>query len=121
MDLYSVKDISTKEQTHFFTIFLDPGHEVYKGHFPKQPVTPGVLQLRIVRELLEKVVDRKLQLKFAQSLKFLSFMDPNRTEALKVSIHLLEASNDELKIKADITDEARIYFKMMASFGNARN
>ncbi len=121
MDLFTIKDSSSKENIHVFTIVLDPDHEVYKGHFPTQPVTPGVLQLRIIRELLEKTVGKVLLLKSAQNLKFLRFIDPNLTKELKVSINLLEVSEVALKVKADIADDSGVYCKMMASFGNAVN
>jgi len=121
MELYSINERSSIDQTHVFKVVLDPDHEVYKGHFPGQPVTPGVLQVRIIRELLEQTAEKMLSLKTAQNLKFLRFIDPNEVQELKVSIHILDNSDDELKVKADIADNDGVYFKMMATFGNAEH
>ena len=37
----------------FYSITIDQGHDIYKGHFPGFPVTPGVVEIEIVKELME--------------------------------------------------------------------
>lgn len=39
-------------------VMLNPQHSLYAGHFPQQPVVPGVCTLQMIKECLEKI-DRK--------------------------------------------------------------
>lgn len=42
-----------------FRVRLDAAHPVYAGHFPGNPVLPGVCTLQIVRECLERGTGRR--------------------------------------------------------------
>ena len=36
-------------------VMLNPQHVIYNGHFPQQPVVPGVCMLQIIKECIEKI------------------------------------------------------------------
>jgi 3-hydroxyacyl-[acyl-carrier-protein] dehydratase len=57
-------------------ITIDAGHRVFDGHFPGQPVVPGVCMMQIVRELVELGVGAPLHIKTADNMKFLSILNP---------------------------------------------
>ncbi len=67
---------------------LSPCREsvVYQAHFPGNPVTPGVLMIGIVVELLKKYFNRSIQLRRAKNVKFLSIMTPDDIEGVTVEI-----------------------------------
>ena len=48
---------------------------VYKGHFPGHAVTPGVLMLQAVAELLSQVSGHRLDIKKVNNVKYLSMME----------------------------------------------
>ena len=50
---------------------------VYRGHFPGQPVTPGVLMLQAVVELLSQASGKQLTLKKVNNVKYLAMMGPD--------------------------------------------
>ena len=50
---------------------------VYRGHFPSQPVTPGVLMLQAVVELLSQASGKQLTLKKVNNVKYLAMMGPD--------------------------------------------
>ena len=61
-DFYTVKEkkqISEKEIS--VVIELNQQHAIYSGHFPDQPIVPGVCQIQIVKELLEDLMGKKLK------------------------------------------------------------
>ena len=58
------------------SVHLDEHHAVFKGHFPDQPVMPGVCTLQIVQELLEEHLGRSLRLSSASNIKFMALIDP---------------------------------------------
>lgn len=53
-------------------IELLPDHPVYKGHFPGQPVVPGVFTLALVRECASKVTGRDMKYAAIKECKFIS-------------------------------------------------
>ena len=57
-------------------ITIDAGHSIFDGHFPGQPVVPGVCMMQIVRELVEQGVGTPLQINTADNMKFLSILNP---------------------------------------------
>ena len=44
-------------------VMLNPQHPIYNGHFPQQPVVPGVCMLQMIKECIEKIQQAPLQYK----------------------------------------------------------
>jgi 3-hydroxyacyl-[acyl-carrier-protein] dehydratase len=116
MDLYTIHDQAIEESPFSFTVDLNPEHPVYKGHFPAQPVTPGVLLSKMIRELTEKALDKKLRLVAAHHIKFLRPVDPNHTPRLNIIIQPSEGADDSIKVNAVASFNEETYFKISASF-----
>lgn len=55
-DLYSIDKTSPIEGGALFIVSIHPDCEVYKGHFPGEPVTPGVCSVQMIKECAEKVL-----------------------------------------------------------------
>ncbi len=67
------------EGDNSFQLTLNPECMIYKAHFPGHPVTPGVCIIQIALELLEILLERKVELKEVVNAKFLSVIDPEET------------------------------------------
>lgn len=50
---------------------------VYSGHFPDHPVTPGVLMIQAVVELLSQATGKHLKLQKVNNVKYLAMMGPD--------------------------------------------
>lgn len=110
-DFFDVLESSVSEAGFITTIKLNPGHIVYSGHFPGYPVTPGVIQIQIVHELLEKHFQRSLKLSEMRQCKFLKVLNPEETS--QIVIHIEFTSADELLyIKARGEDGIEVFFKL---------
>lgn len=55
---------------------LLPDHPVYKGHFPAQPVVPGVFTLALIRECASAVTGRDMEYADIKECKFISALLP---------------------------------------------
>ena len=110
-ELFEVLESTTSETGFIATIKLYAGHVVYAGHFPGQPVTPGVIQLQIVHELLEKHFNRNLKLITMHQCKFLKILNPNETSQIVVRIEFTR-QEELLHIKAWGENGATIFFKL---------
>lgn len=77
-NLYSVNQIllSDDAATCDAVIDLRQDHEIFSGHFPGNPVLPGVCMVQIIKELVEEVKHIPVVLKTAQNIKFLHPVNP---------------------------------------------
>src|SRR5258708_3440127 len=96
-------------------IKLNPRHEIFDGHFPGNPVTPGVVQLQMVKEILENYFKRELKLISISRCKFLNILNPEETPVLTIRIEISEA-DDLIKVSVTGQDKERAYFKLNASY-----
>lgn len=114
-DLFEVLESSISETSFVTTIKLDPGHPIYSGHFPGHPVTPGVIQLQIVHELLENFFCKNLQLLTLLHCKFLKILNPNETP--RIVVYIIFSRVDELvNIKARGENGTTIFFNIDSTY-----
>lgn len=95
-----------------FTLRLDPGHFIYKAHFPGQPITPGVVIIQIALELLELLMDRPVQLSSIRNVKFLHVIDPDETPDLKYEYHKLSTEEEQVKVQVEVSGGEVVFAKI---------
>jgi 3-hydroxyacyl-[acyl-carrier-protein] dehydratase len=76
-DLYSIHDMQQGDNTLSGTIRFNQQHQIFDGHFPGQPVVPGVCMIQIVKELLQQHISKPLQLSSTGQVKFLQLITPD--------------------------------------------
>ena len=113
-DLYNVLETSVTDGGFSTTIRLNPKHIVYAGHFPGHPVTPGVIQLQIVHELLEHHLSVKLKLIEMPQCKFQKILNPDETSQLVIYIEIKQ--HNDLIVNARGGNGSDIFFKLNAVY-----
>jgi len=115
-DFYTLE---TQEKTeggsYIANIKLNQAHDIFKGHFPGNPVTPGVCMMQIVKELTEQFTGKKLFLKSASNVKFMAIINPFETPDLKMQLDIKEIEN-ELKVKNTTSFGETIALKMSVNY-----
>lgn len=98
-DFYTIisKEVVSKEMLHV-TIKLHKENPVFKGHFPGNPITPGVCMLQIVKEIVENQFNCTLLLQKISNIKFTALINPfiNSELLLEISTNQIE---DTIKMK----------------------
>ncbi len=69
---------------------INADHSIFEGHFPNNPVTPGVVQLEIVKELVSDFIGRKVNLSTLSNSKFLAILNPVETPNVNVNLSIKE-------------------------------
>ena len=95
-----------------FSVKLNPGHPVYKGHFPGNPVVPGVCQVQMIKELSSLVLNKEIILSYSDNIKFLSMIRPSETEILTLSLDIREKENECWSVNAVISRENQVFLKL---------
>lgn len=93
------------------TISLDPEHPIYGGHFPGNPVVPGACQLRMITEIVSEIAGKKLKLLEADTIKYLSMINPNEHPKLTVDCILKQNEQGAIRVTASISDNDVVFFK----------
>lgn len=100
------------------TVKINPSHTIFDGHFPNNPVTPGVAQLQIVKEILEDVFQKELLLKEMRNCKFLAILNPTETPFfdLEINYETIENTSFQISAKGTTDDESKTFFKFTAKY-----
>jgi 3-hydroxyacyl-[acyl-carrier-protein] dehydratase len=94
-----------------FTIKLNPDHPVYKGHFPGNPVVPGVCQVQMIKELTSLILKTDLVIHQSDNIKFLSMIIPSMNNLLKISIDIKEKGSGSWHVNSVIKNEDVVFLK----------
>jgi 3-hydroxyacyl-[acyl-carrier-protein] dehydratase len=84
-DFYTVEGLSTTDDSMSCTVRFNPAHEIFKGHFPGQPVVPGVCMIQMVKEMLGEHLGKPMFLRSTGQVKFLQLITPNISPVLNLS------------------------------------
>lgn len=115
-DFYTLQSYEKAENGSFVAnIKLNKDHDIFKGHFPGNPVTPGVCMMQIVKELTEEFTNSKLFLKTASNVKFMAIINPFETPDLIIQLDINEIE-DEIKVKNTTLFGETIALKMSVNY-----
>jgi len=94
-------------------------HPIFEGHFPGQPVVPGVCMLQIVKELTIMALGSPLQLQKAVEMKFLAVIDPGIQRAVSISLHYSGEVDNFVSVSASLFNRETVFFKFKGIFSRA--
>lgn len=115
-DFYNVNNIeSTGDGTYHAFISLNAAHEIFQGHFPGNPVTPGVCMMQITKEIAEEITAKKLFLASASNVKFMAIINPLETPDLVLELQIDE-NEDIVKLKNTTSFGETIALKMNINY-----
>lgn len=114
-DFYKLREQVETDTGWDFKVELNPNHEIYTGHFPNQPIVPGVCNLQIIRECAEGVLKQKVQIVTISSCKYLAVVDPSKNKDLSIQLNLKELGNSEYTLQAVGTFDQTDFIKLKAT------
>lgn len=114
-NFYELKSQESENNIFKAKITLNQDHEIFQGHFPGNPVTPGVCMMQIVKELTEYFTDSKLFLKSASNVKFMAIINPFETPDLLLELDIKE-KDGELKVKNTTSFGETIALKLSVTY-----
>ena len=112
-DFYQTTYCTLTDGTLTATVLLNAQHDIFKGHFPNNPITPGVCMLQIFRELVEQSIHKKLFIKECSNVKFMALINPETHSELAITIGL-QPFDGGYKMKASAKFESTTALKVNA-------
>jgi len=114
-NFYTVDELTKSENELQASIQFHPEHEIFEGHFPGQPVVPGVCMVQIVKEFMQLATEEKLMFSKGNQIKFLQLLVPVSGEAIQVNISWKKEENTFIT-NADFKKENVPVFKLSGTF-----
>lgn len=99
-DFFSIEAFELIDSTGQGRVQLNPLNAIFKGHFPGEPVVPGVTMIRMSEELVSKGLNQTWRIKESKSIKFLSVIDPNLDTILNFDFQI---KPEDGQLKMDFT------------------
>lgn len=113
--LFKTEEISPS-QAYIFTVILNADHPLYEGHFPQQPIVPGVLMIALVKDLLEIQLQKKLQLAKARNIKYLNILIPTKDQQVAVELQIDLSNPESILAMGSIKHLETVYCKYKLEF-----
>jgi len=97
-DFYTIKSQNLEEDTKKYEVLINKDHAVFLGHFPDNPVMPGVCMIQIIKELTEGLVGKSLFMEKCSNVKFTALINPQVNDLLTLDITIKEVEG-KYKVK----------------------
>ena len=103
--LYTILALTTDEKREKISalISLNKDHAIFGGHFPGNPILPGVCTVQIVKELLETSFGSELMLRKASNIKYLGFVSPTASPEVQFNLLIRDHTAGVLTCSANVT------------------
>ena len=111
-DLYEISQIVKQQNDFKATITINPAHEIFAGHFPGQPVVPGVFLVEILASSVTEIIGKQLIIKEASNLKFLQVIDPEVHGSVLLDGSIVIVSDGNYRVDATIRLGEVLFTKM---------
>ena len=98
------------------TVSLNDSHPIFTGHFPGNPVVPGVCQIQMIKELVEKAVMQQLRLTESDNIKFLSMISPLVNKQLEFVVQIKPSEERQIVVIASIGAGTTQFLKFKGKF-----
>ena len=116
---FTIKDIHSDEDgPERLTAHLEliPSHAIYQGHFPENPVVPGVCIVEMIKETLAQHFKKELVLVTAQEIKFLNLINPNEHPKLELEIKIKYPGDELMHAQVVVKIDEHVFTKFRGSF-----
>lgn len=115
-EIYTIQKIIEQDSVLLARLNINAKHAVFKGHFPQQPVLPGVVQIGMIKTVLNKQFARNYQLESIKNAKYLAMVIPDENRNLVLEVKYSEIEENALRVKAVLTAEERVFLKFSGNF-----
>lgn len=99
-DFYKIlSEEKISDSKYVIMILVNEKHDVFKGHFPGNPIMPGVCMIQIIKELTESITKSTLMIQTLSNVKFMALINPEATPELRLELDVVISEDNLVKVK----------------------
>lgn len=114
-ELFHILDQTIHENELIGKVELNANHEIFDGHFPENPILPGVCFIEIIKESITQFLKKDPRLYSCDSIKFLHPINPLEVSSFYVKIYF-DIKDKSVFSKAIIYNEDKVFCKFSGVF-----
>ncbi len=111
---YTIQHHTRQDEVDIFYVSLNGDCEVYKGHFPNEPISPGVCNIQMIKECLECVLGYPVLLHTIQQCRLTTLITPVTCPQLDVRIQIKQQDNERIVFTATLGQAEHTYLELKA-------
>ena len=115
-EIYRITTFKSENESLEATILFDEEHPIFSGHFPGNPVVPGVVQIQIIKELMEKRLGQKLLMVQAKNIKFINIISPIKNPGAEIKISFQKNDDQTYTVHASVYSETTTFMKFIGIY-----
>lgn len=115
-NFFTISNIESAGQEIKASLVINASHRIFEGHFPGQPVVPGVCMMQMIKEILEQVLGKSTNLVSASEMKFLAVINPVENNLVNAFLKYSLEENGAINVFASLIKDESIYFKFKGQF-----
>jgi 3-hydroxyacyl-[acyl-carrier-protein] dehydratase len=96
-------------------ILVNKEHQIFQGHFPNNPILPGVCMVQLISDLISNTLKKDIHFNSLKRIKFLNILNPIINNKINIEIIFIEGKED-INFDAKIFYNDIIYFKMQGKY-----
>lgn len=100
-DYYQILHHSQEDGKHCYHVALNALCDVYAGHFPGHPISPGACNLEMIRQCVSDALGRDVRFEFIRQCRYLNLVVPAECPELDVIFTVEESRLTAFLQKAD--------------------
>jgi 3-hydroxyacyl-[acyl-carrier-protein] dehydratase len=116
-DFFTILSQQETESGASVTISFNQEHPVFEGHFPGNPIVPGVCLVQVIGDSIGFLLQRKLKLLACDNAKFLKLIQPLSIPEVSVLLSY-SIADDIITVTASIVSEGDTLTKFRGRFIN---
>jgi 3-hydroxyacyl-[acyl-carrier-protein] dehydratase len=115
-DFFHIISLSTEGGVTKATLEINAAHKIFQGHFPGQPVVPGVCMMQIMKELTETVYEQPSRMVKADEMKFLAVINPAENNLIQAELKHTVVDEGKITVIGRLFTDSYVHFKLKALF-----
>ncbi len=114
--IYRINSLKSDKNEITAAISFNTEHKVFDGHFPGNPIVPGVVQVQILKDLMESKLKSKIFLNKTKNIKFLNVIIPVEHKEVQFDITYEQLAGNDYSVKCIAESESVTFMKYSGSF-----
>lgn len=99
-DFYKIISLENSADSKYEAVILiNEEHDIFQGHFPGNPIMPGVCMMQIIKELTEQITESSLFMQSLSNVKFMALINPFQTPELRLELDVTITEENLVKVK----------------------
>ena len=113
---YKILSEERQEASATYKVAILPDCNVYDGHFPGNPVCPGVCNIETIKECAMRLTGKDLRIRNIKQCRLTAIATPTVCPVVTITVNAVP-KDDAFLVTANIADDKQLYMDFKGTMG----